>query len=63
MAKSNYDVLVDAGIIPDDCYDQFSTDDLTCIEDLSDAEIAHLITTFHKLGRDFFEEHPHGIFF
>ena len=40
MAKSNYDLLVDAGIIPDDCRDQFSSDDLTCIEDLSDAEVA-----------------------
>lgn len=54
---SNYDRLVQAGIINPAAPTQPSDMQMKALESLSSAEVDHLISTKEKLGADFLQEH------
>ncbi|MBS1766161.1 MAG: hypothetical protein JST05_01975 [Acidobacteria bacterium] len=54
---TNYDRLVEAGIINPAAGTKPSDSDMKAIEGLSAAEVDHLITAKSKLGNSFMDQH------
>lgn len=54
---SNYDRLVQAGIINPSAATQPSEAQMKALESLSSAEVDHLISIKEKLGDDFLQQH------
>ena len=57
---SNVDLLVSTGTIDQDFAEKLHDDDRKAIESLTNAEVQHLITTGHKLGKDFVQRATGG---
>ena len=57
---SNVDLLVSTGTIDQDFADKLCDEDREAIESLTNTEIQHVISTGHKLGKDFIQRTTGG---
>ena len=59
-SNSNVDLLVSTGTIEQDFADKMNSDDRDAVESLTNSEVQHVITTGHKLGKDFVQRATGG---